>query len=120
MIAAPHADQCRATLKSLDKIKGFTISPGFTGRVKKSIGGVAGCVHLTTLLLAMAPAAIQGSWVNIADRPVEKAVSSDLMQQYLIDTCQVWRRQGPLAQNLLARHAAANKGRTAVDDQAAI
>ena len=35
MVAAPHTDQCHATLQSLDKIKGFTISPGFTRRVKK-------------------------------------------------------------------------------------
>lgn len=57
---APHDDVCREMENNLDKIKGLNIAPGFTSKVKKVAGGVKGCVHLTTLLLSMAPAALQG------------------------------------------------------------
>jgi hypothetical protein len=56
---APHDDLCREMENSLNDIKGLFIAPGFTSRVKKIAGGVKGCVHLTTLLLSMAPAALQ-------------------------------------------------------------
>jgi hypothetical protein len=51
---------CREMENSLDEIKGLNIAPGFTSKVKKIAGGIKGCVHLTTLLLSMALAAVQG------------------------------------------------------------
>jgi hypothetical protein len=60
---APHDDICREMENSLDEIKGLNIAPGFTSKVKKIAGGIKGCVHLTTLLLSMAPAALQGYWI---------------------------------------------------------
>jgi len=38
----------------------MAIAKGFTARVKNLVGGNKGCAHLVELLLAMAPAAIQG------------------------------------------------------------
>jgi len=57
---APHDDLCREMENSLNGIKGLVIAPGFTSKIKKLAGGVKGCVHLTTLLLSMAPAVLQG------------------------------------------------------------
>jgi len=100
MPVVPHTEECRETLESLEMIKGLTISPGFTNRVKKLIGGTRGCVHLTTLLLAMAPAAVQGFWASRANEASMENLPDDLMQKYLIDTCRVWRKNGKAAGKL--------------------
>ena len=93
--------ECPETIKSLDQIRGWKIEPGFTERVKAEIGGTAGCAHLSTLVLAMAPAAVQGYWACRTLKPLDKKLSPRLLEQYLIDTCWVWRRDGARAQDLL-------------------
>lgn len=99
MTRVPH-EQCLETIKSLDKIKGLSIIPGFTSEVKKIAGGNKGCKHLTTLILAMAPAAIQGFWTHRAQEPLSEDLSS-FMKQHLIDTCEVWKRDGFMARGLI-------------------
>jgi len=96
-------DECRKTINSLDIVKGMDISPGFTAKIKTILGGPTGCSHLTALLLAMAPAAVQGSWAHYARKPLPDDFSSDLMNQYLIDTCWIWRREGKFAKELLQK-----------------
>jgi hypothetical protein len=93
-------DECIETSNSLDMLKGLRISPGFTSKVKKSLKGNKRCVHLTTLLLAMAPAAMQGFWVYSAREPGGNGVSSDMIKDYLIDSCWVWRGDGELVSRL--------------------
>lgn len=100
MPGTPHAD-CIQTRNSLDALVGLRICPGFTSKVKKAVGGVKGCVHLTALLLSMAPAAVQGYWANAARKPAVGKLSPEVLDQYLVDTCRVWRRNGPLAQSLM-------------------
>lgn len=95
-------EECPETAKSLDRIKGWKIAPGFTERVKAEIGGTAGCVHLTALLLAMAPAVVQGYWACRSLKPIDRNVPPHLLEQYLIDTCWVWRREGDRAKALMA------------------
>lgn len=97
----PH-EECAGMHRSLAVIKGLTLSPGFTREVKKRLGGRNGCIHLTTLLLAMAPAALQGFWVHNDRNPERRRVSRQLMERYLIDTCRVWRRDGPLVNKIAA------------------
>ena len=93
---APHDNVCREMENSLDKIKGLNIAPGFTSKVKKIAGGIKGCVHLTTLLLSMAPAALQGYWIFGA-RNKDRTENSEFdIGEYLIDTCWAWRKDGPL------------------------
>ena len=93
-------DECIETSNSLDMIKGLRISPGFTSKVKKGLKGNKRCVHLTTLLLAMVPAAMQGFWVYSAREPGGNGVSSDMIKDYLIDSCWVWRGDGELVSRL--------------------
>ena len=81
---------------SLDKIKGLTIAPGFTSKVKKIAGGTKGCVHLTTLLLSMAPAVLQGYWIFESRGNQGNEESTFEIEKYLIDTCWAWRKDGPL------------------------
>ena len=93
---APHDNICREMENSLDKIKGLNIAPGFTSKVKKIAGGIKGCVHLTTLLLSMAPAALQGYWI-FEVRDEHRSENSVLdIEKYLMDTCWAWRKDGPL------------------------
>jgi hypothetical protein len=94
---APHDNICREMENSLDKIKGLNIAPGFTSKVKKIAGGIKGCAHLTTLLLSMAPAVLQGYWIFGA-RNKQRSENSILdIEKYLVDTCWAWRKDGPLA-----------------------
>jgi len=97
---APHDEICREMESSLDKIKGLNIAPGFTSKIKKIAGGIKGCVHLTTLLLSMAPAALQGYWIFEA-RKTQRSEESFLgIEKYLVDACWAWRKDGPLAKSL--------------------
>ena len=56
--------------------------------------------HLTALLLAMAPAALQGYWTHRGSRPAEEPPPKEAIAKFLIDTCRVWRKGGPLAGKL--------------------
>ena len=95
----PH-EECAEMYKTLEGIQGMILSRGFSSKVKQKLGGTRGCIHLTTLLLAMAPAALQGYWVHNDRNPDQREVSGEHLEQYLIDTCHVWRREGPLVKKI--------------------
>jgi hypothetical protein len=94
-------EACLETAQCLNRLVGMNIAAGFTLKAREAVGGRRGCTHLLALLTAMAPAAVQGFWVHHAAKPAESDTSSRLMEQYLIDSCWVWRREGPMAQELL-------------------
>ncbi|MFH1985979.1 MAG: DUF2889 domain-containing protein [Pseudomonadota bacterium] len=93
MPVAPMAE-CQKTLQMLAPVTGMQLTAGFTAAVKTKIGGPKGCAHLTALILAMAPAAVQGFWSMTATRPIDPVASQGLMLQFLADTCYVWRSDG--------------------------
>lgn len=99
LAAVPHKE-CVELVDTVAAIKGLTLSRGFSAEVKKRIGGRNGCIHLTTLLLAMAPAALQGYWVNNDRDPARRRLSGEHLEQYLVDSCRVWRREGPLVKEI--------------------
>ena len=101
MPGIPHPE-CDQTLDTLAGVRGLRLAPGFTSRIRKMMGGNRGCLHMTTLLLAMAPAAMQGFWTKQAQTPRIDDLSPEMMQDYLIDTCWVWRKEGPHAAAVLA------------------
>jgi Protein of unknown function (DUF2889) len=86
---------CKETAESLDQIKGLKIEPGFTSKVKQIIRENKKCLHLTTLLLSIVPTVMQGYWTFNARKPRGGEVSSEMIEDYLIDTCWVWRKDGP-------------------------
>ena len=92
-------EECNETKKCLDILKGMNIASGFTLKIKSLIGGVNGCAHLESLLIAMAPAAFQGYWACIhrEKSKVESLKNSTKMTNGAINTCWVWREDGPLA-----------------------
>jgi hypothetical protein len=99
MPETPH-EECIQTSNSLQKLSGMLIAPGFISKVKKTLSGINGCLHLTTLVLAMAPAIIQGYWVYRNKEKSDKEISPEIVNDYLINTCWVWRKDGPLAEEL--------------------
>lgn len=95
LISVPR-DVCRETIDCLSPIKGLTITKGFTSKVKKLAGGTQGCTHLVELLLAMAPAAIQGYASHQAKKPVSaNPAHIKMYYQFLLNTCHAWREDGP-------------------------
>jgi len=93
-------DYCLETADSLNAIKGLKIAPGFTSKVKKILSENKRCLHLTTLLHAIAPAVMQGYWIYNGGEPNDNSVSSDTIENYLVDTCWVWRKDGPLVDRI--------------------
>ena len=94
MPTVPRAE-CHETIDTLKQLTGMVIASGFTQKVKEMIGGPKGCTHLASLVLAMAPAAVQGAWTAVAQTPVEPGVYADRAMNFLTDTCWVWRKGGP-------------------------
>lgn len=94
MSTVPY-EWCKETLGSLDPIKNLKIEPGFTSEVKKILGEGKRCLHLTTLLLAIVPTVMQGYWTFNARKPSAADMPSGLVENYLLDTCWVWRKGGP-------------------------
>jgi hypothetical protein len=86
---------CRETSDSLDQIKGLKIAPGFTSKVKQILRENKKCLHLTTLLLSIVPTVMQGYWTFNARKTTSGKVSSGMIEDYLVDTCWVWRKDGP-------------------------
>ena len=101
LISVP-IEACRETIGCLAPIKGLTITRGFTSKVKKIAGGKKGCTHLMELLLAMAPAAIQGYASYQSKKPmVFDPDRAKMILQYFVNTCRAWREDGgPLVEML--------------------
>lgn len=96
-------EECFTTRDSLRPLIGRSIAPGFTLWVKENLGGPRGCTHLNSLLLAMAPAALQGFWSSRISKPMGmRQASEGMAPEFLIDTCRVWRSDGPLAEELIS------------------
>lgn len=91
-------NECRETINCLAPIKGLTITRGFTAKVKKLAGGKNGCTHLVELLLAMAPAVVQGFAAQQSQKPTNSdPARARMIYSFLLNTCHAWREDGPLA-----------------------
>ncbi len=99
MITVPNPE-CREALSSLLPLKGERITAGFTARVHQLVGGPRGCAHLVALARAMASATIQGAWAAVSRiSPAEGSLSKRSLKS-VIDTCHIWRSDGPLVQRV--------------------
>jgi hypothetical protein len=94
-------EECIETLTSLEPVKGMKIASGFTSEVKELVGGAKGCAHLVALLVSMASAAVQGAWTAASRRPGGQSGYRDRAMKAIVDTCRVWRRDGPKLKGLL-------------------
>jgi len=93
---------CTAVLPDYRALIGLSVARGFTNEVRKLFGGPRGCSHLTALLQAMGPVAVQASWAVFtlheplatlaagAIDPVER----ERRLRMNTNTCHVWREGG--------------------------
>ena len=98
----PHhpKEECSVVLPWIQNLEGLKIAPGFSMKVKKVIGGTKGCEHLTSLIIAMGPSAVQG---YLTAYGLERGRTSFRKQDVtnVINTCYIWREDGPLVKELL-------------------
>ncbi|UCH21691.1 MAG: DUF2889 domain-containing protein [Deltaproteobacteria bacterium] len=94
MPAVPHAE-CAETRNSLEPVIGMRIASGFTNNVKDLVGGARGCAHLVALLVSMASAAVQGAWTAFSRNPEQPPGYVAKAMNAIVDTCRVWRQDGP-------------------------
>jgi hypothetical protein len=99
MPGIPH-QECPESISNFAKLEGMRIAPGFTSKVRNLIGGPKGCAHLSGLLMAMASAALQGLWTYLARDYQPDVNISAAANEYLVNTCWVWRQDGPLVDSL--------------------
>jgi hypothetical protein len=99
MPGVPH-ELCPTTMESVKKVVDIPIVSGYTDEVKRRLGGVEGCAHLMHLILAMGPAALHGYWAQRSrtQRPVPRSMDEVPGLSLLINSCQLWRDDGPMIQ----------------------
>jgi len=99
---------CREVKDIVSKLEGFRITHGFKEKVKEVLGGKKGCIHILNLMLFISTAAIQGSY-SYYNRVREdgKLMQPDFDSSLVINSCHIWREEGPLAPRLEEMKAAA-------------
>ncbi len=102
---------CGDVKEAVQKLTGRRIQPGFTNEVKRIFGKASGCIHLTNLILTMSSAAVQGLW-SYFSRSREGGVALSLPDtdgSMLLDSCYMWRKDGPFVKNIRQRRMAEPK-----------
>ncbi len=94
----PRAE-CPEMLPSIRNLEGLGITPGYTMKVKKAIGGTKGCAHLTSLVIAMGESAVQGYWAAYEAERVKKGLREQTIKKF-INTCHLWKEDGPIVKGL--------------------
>jgi hypothetical protein len=106
----PHIPRevCREVLPDVQKLVGIKIISGYTQKVKELIGDVKGCSHLTHLFITLGPAAVQGYWAAYGRKPGARSLANPALTR-VVDSCHVWRRDGPLVRSLGAEAQKTNR-----------
>ncbi|MBA4422724.1 MAG: hypothetical protein C0390_06420 [Syntrophus sp. (in: bacteria)] len=112
MPVVPDAE-CRDIKNSVQRLEGHCIRPGFTSEARELFGKAAGCLHLTNLILAMSSAAVQGLWsylsrVREGAGPSFPATDGSM----LIDSCHMWRKEGPFVDKIRKHKIAQSEKRS--------
>lgn len=97
----PHhpREECPVVLPWIRKLEGLRMAQGFSMKVKKVIGGTKGCAHLTSLVIAMGPSAVQGYWAAYGVERERMSLHEQAIKN-VINTCYLWREDGPLVKEL--------------------
>jgi hypothetical protein len=97
----PHHPRqgCTEVLPWMQKLVGVRIVSGFTQQVKDLVGNSKGCAHLTSLLLTLGPAAVQGFWAAYGVSG-EEVRAEDPRVGMVVNTCYLWREDGPIMREL--------------------
>lgn len=96
-------DVCPSITEHYGKLVGLSIARGFTASVRELFGGPRGCTHVTALLQAMAPIAVQSIWsMGIAKareagrdgRPPMTEAEREQIVARNVNSCHVWAEGG--------------------------
>jgi len=91
--------ECTVVLPWIQNLVGMSIATGFTMKVKEIIGETKGCAHLTSLVIAMGPCAVQGYWAAYGVERAEMSLREESISK-IVNTCYLWREDGPLIMGL--------------------
>ena len=107
----PHLG-CTDITDHYKKLEGMSIARGFNAKVKELFAGSRGCTHITALLSAMAPVAIQTGWsmrVTAMNEGESSSNPSDAEREQrekqlagTLNTCHMWDEAGELAAQVRA------------------
>ena len=107
----PHLG-CTDITDHYKKLEGMSIARGFNAKVKELFAGSRGCTHITALLSAMAPVAIQTGWsmrVTAMNEGESSSNPSDAEREQrekqlagTINTCHMWDEAGELTAQVRA------------------
>lgn len=113
-------DLCTAVLPDYRSLIGLSVARGFTHEVRRLFGGPNGCSHLTALLQAMGPVAVQASWALVTiDEPLATLAAGpgavdDAERERRVrmntNTCHVWREGGDHLQAVISGDGDARPG----------
>jgi hypothetical protein len=97
----PHhpRKECPEMLPWIRNLEGLEIAPGYSVKVKKAIGGVKGCAHLTSLVIAMGESAVQGYWAAYGIERGKMGLREQTVKKF-INTCHLWKEDGPILKGL--------------------
>jgi hypothetical protein len=97
----PHhpREECPEVLPWIRNLEGLDITPGYSMRVKRVIGGTKGCAHLTSLVIAMGESAVQGYWSAYGAESERAGLREQTIKKF-IDTCHLWKEDGPIIKGL--------------------
>jgi hypothetical protein len=97
----PHhpREECPDVLPWFRNLEGLEIAPGYSMKVKKAIGGIRGCAHLTSLVIAMGESAVQGYWAAYEAENKKKGLREQTIKKF-INTCHLWKEDGPILKDL--------------------
>jgi len=99
--------ECLEMCATVRQLEGLRLTSGYTAEVQRKLGRANGCLHLTNLLLAMGSAAVQGAWSFFGRKRKRKLAASSLLMEekasVVVDSCRVWRKDGPMAAKLRRR-----------------
>jgi hypothetical protein len=130
MIRVPH-EECRRAQATVKGAVGLEIKKGLSLLMEETVGGKAGCTHMTNLVMEACYNAIPGQYIvirrivgDILDEmtPAERAKWFIAMRPQMIDSCVAYATDSPLivearrtpesgrVKELMERLSAANRG----------
>lgn len=106
--AAPFA-MCPEVVPNFKRMIGETIGRGWRQAIKRNVGGIEGCTHLTEMLGAMATVAYQSLYPVRAKKAKEGVAREPSPRPPLIDTCHAFRSDGEVVRKLWPQHYSGSK-----------
>ncbi len=95
--------ECQTTLDTIEGLNGIEIKSGFSGKIRKLMGGKKGCTHLCHLITVMGQEIVHG-WLTEKRKnnsPLPKDIETLNESNFLIDSCRMWTKNGPKMTNLI-------------------